>query len=101
MTASIFIAILILIMALLDMIGVASILPFMAVLTNPSLVEANLILNSIYKASFIFGIENKQQFLALGLLVFVLLVVSLIFKAITTYVQVALSKCENTLLVNV
>ena len=68
----------ILIMALLDMIGVASILPFMAVLTNPSLVETNLILNSIYKASFIFGIENKQQFLV-GLLVFVLLVVSLIF----------------------
>ena len=79
----------ILIMALLDMIGVASILPFMAVLTNPSLVETNLILNSIYKVSFIFGIENKQQFLfALGLLVFVLLVISLIFKAITTYVQV-------------
>ncbi len=79
----------ILIMALLDMIGVASILPFMAVLTNPSLVETNLILNSIYKFSFIFGIENKQQFLfALGILVFVLLVISLTFKAITTYVQV-------------
>ena len=79
----------ILIMALLDMIGVASILPFMAVLTNPSLVETNLILNSIYKVSFIFGIENKQQFLfALGMLVFVLLVISLTFKAITTYVQV-------------
>ena len=31
--------ILILIMALLDMIGVASILPFMAVLTNPSFIE--------------------------------------------------------------
>ena len=78
----------ILIMALLDMIGVASILPFMAVLTNPSLVETNLILNSIYKVSSIFGIENKQQFLfALGMLVFALLVISLTFKAITTYVQ--------------
>ena len=29
------------IMALLDMIGVASILPFIAVLTNPSLIETN------------------------------------------------------------
>ena len=79
----------ILIMAILDMIGVASILPFIAVLTNPSLIETNLMLNSIYKVSFIFGIENKQQFLfTLGILVFVLLVISLTFKAITTYVQV-------------
>ena len=36
-----------LIMALLDMIGVASILPFMAVLTNPTLIETNQILNSL------------------------------------------------------
>ena len=34
---------LILIMALLDMIGVASILPFMAVLTNPGIIETNVI----------------------------------------------------------
>ena len=34
----------ILIMAMLDMIGVASIMPFMTVLTNPSLVESNIIL---------------------------------------------------------
>ena len=31
------------IMALLDMIGIASILPFMAVLTNPDVVETNLL----------------------------------------------------------
>ena len=35
----------ILIMALLDMIGVASILPFMAVLTNPTIIETNFVLN--------------------------------------------------------
>ena len=34
--------IMILIMALLDMIGVASILPFMAVLTNPSIIDTNI-----------------------------------------------------------
>ena len=78
-----------LIMALLDMIGVASILPFMAVLTNPSLVETNLVLNSMYKFSNIFGVENKQQFVfALGVLVFLTLIIALIFKALTTYVQV-------------
>ncbi len=77
-----------LIVALLDMIGVASILPFMAVLTNPSLIETNLILNSMFKISRIFGVENNQQFLfALGFVVLALLFISLFFKAIATYLQ--------------
>jgi ATP-binding cassette, subfamily B, bacterial PglK len=81
--------IMILIMALLDMIGVASILPFMAVLTNPGIIETNLILNTMFQVFKIFGVENNQQFLfTLGVLVFVLLVVSLIFKALTNYVQI-------------
>ena len=42
--------VMILIMAMLDMIGVVSILPFMAVLTNPTLIETNLILNTLFKA---------------------------------------------------
>jgi ABC-type multidrug transport system fused ATPase/permease subunit len=79
----------ILIMALLDMIGVASILPFMAVLTNPDIIQTNIILNKMFQASSIFGVENNQQFLlALGVLVFVLLITSLIFKALTTYAQI-------------
>ena len=78
-----------LIMALLDMIGVASIVPFMAVLTNPGLIESNFILKEMFQFSNIFGVENNQQFLfALGILLFILLVVSLSFKAFTIYVQV-------------
>ena len=78
----------ILIMALLDMVGVASILPFMTVLTNPELVETNIILNTMYIVSFKFGVGNNQQFLfALGVLVFLLLIIALIFKSLTTYVQ--------------
>jgi ABC-type multidrug transport system fused ATPase/permease subunit len=80
--------ILILIMALLDMIGVASILPFMAVLTNPSFIETNSILNKMFQASSIFGVENNQQFLfVLGVLVFVILIISLMVKSLTVYVQ--------------
>ncbi len=80
--------ILLALMALLDMIGVASILPFMAVLTNPSVIETNIILNKMFQISKIFGVENEQHFLfALGIFVFILLVFSLIFKAFTTYVQ--------------
>ena len=41
--------ILILMMALIDMLGVASILPFVGVLANPDLIETNLILNKIYQ----------------------------------------------------
>lgn len=79
----------ILVMALLDMIGVASILPFMAVLTNPELIETNSILILMFKTSKIFGVDNNQHFLfALGVLVFVMLIISLAFKAITIYFQV-------------
>ena len=80
--------IMLLIMALLDTIGVASILPFIAVLTNPSVIETNSILNIMFEISVKFGVENDRQFLfALGILVFIFLVVSILFKAFTTYVQ--------------
>ena len=79
----------IIVMAFLDMIGVASILPFMAVLTNPTLIDTNYILNYMFNLSQSFGVENSQQFIfALGILLFLLLITSLIFKALTTYVQV-------------
>ena len=40
--------ILMIIVAFLDMIGVASILPFVAVLTNPSLIETNFFLITMF-----------------------------------------------------
>ena len=76
-------------MAILDMIGIASILPFMAVISNPDIIETNTILNEVFQVSTKFGVENYQQFLfALGVFVFLVLVTSLGFKALTTYVQV-------------
>jgi ABC-type multidrug transport system fused ATPase/permease subunit len=81
--------IMIIIMALLDMIGVASILPFMAVLMNPGLLETNVILNTMFQNLSMLGIETRQEFLvALGVLVFALLIISLAFKALTTYAQI-------------
>ena len=53
----------VLIMAFLEMVGVASIMPFMSVLTNPDVVETNNLLNSFYKSSIIFGIKDKEEFL--------------------------------------
>ena len=77
------------IMAMLDIIGVASIMPFMAVLTNPGLIETNFILNNMFEFSGIFGIENNQEFLFfLGILFFIILIISLTFKALTTFLQI-------------
>ncbi len=77
--------IMILIMALLDMIGVASIMPFIAILTNPSLIETNEVLSYFYK----FGkFKNFNEFfITSGLLVIGLLCLSLSFKALTIYTQ--------------
>ena len=81
--------VMILVMAILDTIGVASIMPFMAVLANPELVETNIFLSTAYIK---LGFTDPQQFLfALGILVFVLLVVSLAFKALTTFTQLRFS----------
>ncbi len=81
--------ILILLMATLEMIGVASILPFISVLTNPNIIETNFILNSMFDYFSIFGVENHQQFLiALGIIVFILLLSSLAIKVITIYFQI-------------
>lgn len=75
----------ILVMALLDAAGVASIVPFIAVLGNPELVETNDFLNRAYTQ---LGFTSPQQFLfALGILVFVIFSFSLAFKALTTYLQ--------------
>ena len=75
----------ILVTAILDVVGVASIMPFMAVLSNPDQIQTNVFLNAAYTK---LGFTKPQQFLfALGLLVFVLLMVSLALRALTTYAQ--------------
>ena len=91
-----YLMLMIIIMAILDMIGVASILPFIAILTNPEIVETNIFLNKIFKLSNFVGVETIQQFLfCLGILVFLLLVISLTFKAFTSYLQVSFSEMRE------
>ena len=86
----------ILLMAIIDMIGVASILPFIAILTNPTLIETNIYINKFFQISFLFGVRNYQEFLFFcGLLVLILLVTSLIFKALTIYAQARFSEMRH------
>ena len=78
----------ILTMALIDMLGIASIMPFIAILANPELIETNNILNSMYKIATNFGIKTEKHFLiAIGVVVFLLLITSISFKALTLYFQ--------------
>jgi len=91
-----FLLIMMLFMALLETIGVASILPFMAVLTNPHLIETNLILNKMFQVSIIFGVENNEKFLfVLGVLVFTIFIISTAFKALLSYYQIRFIQMFN------
>ena len=82
--------IMIMMMALLEMLGVASILPFIAVLSNPDIIETNLILNSVYLTSIeLFNLEGYRQFsFFLGIAMFLILIFSLSFSALTSYTQI-------------
>ena len=91
--------IMILIMALLEMIGVASVLPFVTVLTNPGLIETNFILNKLFQISSKFGVKNTQEFtFNLGILIFILLTISTSFKVLTIYTQVRFTEmCQYSI----
>jgi ATP-binding cassette, subfamily B, bacterial PglK len=78
----------ILLSAIIDMLGVASIMPFMAILANPEVVETNALLRTAFEASSALGISTSEQFMFMvGVFVFVLLVVSLAVKALTLFIQ--------------
>jgi ABC-type multidrug transport system fused ATPase/permease subunit len=80
---------LILIMTMLDVLGIASILPFVSVLANPTLVETNKVLAYIYQLTEGFGVSNTKEFIfVLGFSVFVFLIISLTFRAFTSYAQI-------------
>ena len=75
-------------MATLDVIGIASILPFMMVLSNSELVSQNALLNQLFGFAQGFGVNSTKEFLfVLGLITFILLIFSLVFKSFVTYVQ--------------
>jgi ABC-type multidrug transport system fused ATPase/permease subunit len=88
--------VLILIMAMVDVVGVASVMPFMAVLSNPELSITNKFLASLRSAM---GFTSQENFLYfLGIAVLVLLMSSLALKALTNYAQVRFTHfCEHSI----
>jgi ABC-type multidrug transport system fused ATPase/permease subunit len=83
----------ILVMALLEAAGVASIFPFISVLTDPELVDKNPYLREMY-ALFAFQ-DRTDFFILLGALVFVTLLVSISFKALSVYVLLRFTQMIN------
>lgn len=70
-------------LAFLETAGVASIMPFLAVLANPDSVETNTVLSTLYET---FQFESVDDFLFwLGVGAFVLVLVGAAFRTLTMY----------------
>ena len=93
---AIFLMGMVLVLAMLEMIGVVSILPFLTVLMNPNLIETNFLLNTAFKTSSVFGVETKNNFLfLLGVVVFLILITTITFKFLTFYIQLKFTSLLN------
>ena len=77
---------LLVLVALGETLGIASIMPFIAVLSKPEVVESNRALAWAYGA---FGFQDHRSFLlALGVTVFLILIGSLLMRALGTWAQI-------------
>ena len=86
---ALFLLLMISIMGLINVAGIASIMPFVAILNNPSLIETNMILKMMFEFLRPFGVENNQQFIfVFGILVFIILITSLLTRSYTFYLQI-------------
>lgn len=75
-------------MALLEVVGVASVMPFLAVLGNPEMINTNPILIWLFSMAKIFGIKSADTFLILlGLGAFLLIVISASYRIIAHYIM--------------
>lgn len=83
----------ILVMGLFDMAGVAVILPFLRVVTDPSIIESSTRLSAIYDW---FAPSSMQNFLVfLGGIVLAVLLLSLVVKVVTMYAVARFSQMRK------
>ena len=88
--------VLIVITGLLETAGVASILPFLAVLADPGIIETNRILSRIYQALGFTSVTSFQVFI--GIMAFLMVVMGLAFRALTTYGIIRFTRMRSYLL---
>jgi ABC-type bacteriocin/lantibiotic exporter with double-glycine peptidase domain len=73
-------------MALFETAGVASIMPFLAVLGSPDMVRTNSILKASFEWSKFLGVKTQADFIIfLGFGAFLIIIVSAIYRTITQY----------------
>ena len=86
----------ILLSAILDVIGIASILPIIALLSNPNLIESNVLINKFY---IFLNINNQQVFLFyVALFFFIFFLISIGVKTLSIYFQLRFSlMCEYSI----
>jgi ATP-binding cassette, subfamily B, bacterial PglK len=69
--------------AVIEVVGIASIMPFLSLITNPEIIEDNIIINKIYS---MFNFQSTDRFLIFtGVLVLVILVLSNLLVFLTNY----------------
>lgn len=95
----IFLLCMILVMSLLEMLGVASILPFMMLVTNPEVIDSNFFLNYLFQLSSTININTKKEFLILsGALIFLIFTFSIFIKVYNIFIKVKFTMmCESNL----
>ena len=82
----IFLFFVIFVTSLLETLGVFSILPFLAVLSNTSLIETNFFLKTLYQSVHVIRIRNETEFIIfLGILSFLAIIISVIFRVMSIY----------------
>lgn len=79
------VGLIIIVVAVFEVLGVSSVIPFLSVLGNPNVIETNEILQWAYQKG---GFASTSQFLFfLGVLVFAFLVLAAIMRSLGLYVQ--------------
>ena len=75
-------------MALLETIGVASVMPFLALLGDPQILHTNTFLKALYTQAQDFGIDTADNFLILlGIGAFTLIIISAAYRTLTQYIM--------------
>jgi ATP-binding cassette, subfamily B, bacterial PglK len=74
------------IMSVFEMISVAGILPFLSVLARPDLIDTHWLLQAFSRT---LGLTDHQQIkIALGLTIFLIMVIGMVVRAVVTYAQI-------------
>lgn len=88
-----YVLLLTLVVAIIEVLGVASIMPFMAVLTNPEIIETNAILSFTYEFLNFQSTENFLFFLGICVLFF--LVGSTFLKGLVVWAHIYYANIRN------